>query len=134
MSDVLSREQVNKILHQRMDEQAYEVLMAHDAVLRARCETAEHTLMEAFGKIDGLKDQLAAAQADVKRMRAAVENEPELPGDMPQEMYDAVKEDKDAMAELLRIVVRKTKENILAKALATTADRRAGDRRKEVCD
>jgi len=37
---------------------------------------------------------------------------PVLPGDMPDEMWGAIRNDKDAVQESMRIVVRQTKENI----------------------
>jgi len=49
------------------------------------------------------------------RVRTVIELEPELTDVMPTEMFEAVKNDKDAMQELYRIVVRKTKEGILQK-------------------
>jgi len=42
----------------------------------------------------------------------AVDDEPELPGNMPDEMWNAISGDRDAMTEALRVVVRKTKEGI----------------------
>lgn len=42
----------------------------------------------------------------------AIDAEPELPGEMPDEMWEAIKNDKDAMTELLRITVRATKSGI----------------------
>lgn len=42
-----------------------------------------------------------------------VRAEPELPGTMPDRMWETVRNDREAMEELLRIVVRKTKANIL---------------------
>lgn len=43
----------------------------------------------------------------------AINDEPELPGEMPDEIYQAVKNDKDALTELVRITVRETKKGIL---------------------
>jgi hypothetical protein len=49
---------------------------------------------------------------DGESVRAAISAEPELPGDMPEKMWAAVKDDRDAAVELLRIVVRLTKDGI----------------------
>jgi hypothetical protein len=47
----------------------------------------------------------------------AIEDEPELPGDMPDEMWDALRgfayrDDREGMIEALRIAVRHTKKGI----------------------
>lgn len=61
----------------------------------------------------------AAQPSSLERMvsceqaRAAIEAEPELPGEMPDEMWQAISKDKDAAAECLRIVVRQTKAGII---------------------
>ena len=46
-----------------------------------------------------------------------IDAEPELPGEMPDEMWQEIREmvlnnDKDGMSELLRVVVRTTKDGI----------------------
>lgn len=49
----------------------------------------------------------------------AVEEEEELPGEMPQQMFEMVKGlDRDAMTEYCRILVRVAKENIVARLKA----------------
>ena len=53
-----------------------------------------------------------ATRIERERCLQAVEDEPELPGDMSDEMWDAIAGDRDAMAEALRIVVRQTKAGI----------------------
>ncbi len=47
---------------------------------------------------------------DVER---AINDEPELPGKMPDEMFEAISGDRDATEEALRICVRQTKAGIL---------------------
>jgi len=42
----------------------------------------------------------------------AINDEPELPGEMPDEIYYSFKDDKGALAELLRITVKETKKGI----------------------
>ncbi len=61
-----------------------------------------------------VEDNLAAAQA-------AIESEPELPDDMPAQMWAAIKNDRDAATEMCRIIVRLTKDGIRKAAGDTTA-------------
>jgi hypothetical protein len=42
----------------------------------------------------------------------AIEDEPEYPGKMPDEMFEALRNDRDAMEEAMRITVRLTKIGI----------------------
>jgi hypothetical protein len=42
----------------------------------------------------------------------AIEDEPEYPGNMPDEIYEAIKNDRGAMGEAMRITVRLTKLGI----------------------
>ena len=49
-----------------------------------------------------------------------VEQEEELPGDMPDELWDAIKNDRDACVKSHQIAVRKTKENIIARIRSRT--------------
>ena len=44
---------------------------------------------------------------------AKIDAEPGLPGDMPDEMWEAIRDDRDAAAEAMRIVVRQTKQGII---------------------
>lgn len=48
-----------------------------------------------------------------EQARAAIMAEPELPGDMPDEMWEAIRNDRDAAVECMRIVVRQTKAGII---------------------
>ena len=48
----------------------------------------------------------------LETVRAAIEREPELPGDMPDEMWEAIRNDRDAMRQALVIAVKETKANI----------------------
>ena len=50
---------------------------------------------------------------DAERVRAAINAEPELPGDMPDEMWEAIRNDRQAAVECMRILVRQTKLGIL---------------------
>jgi hypothetical protein len=67
----------------------------------------------------GTKDliEVIAIEVEAKRLErerclAAVSAEPELPGEIPDEMWDAISSDRDAATEALRIIVRQTKEGI----------------------
>jgi len=72
--------------------------------------------------------QLAAAPTEgnalIELALWAIDMEPELPGEIPEEMVDAVVKavrdtDTDLLAETLRILVRLTKQGIRARYLAT---------------
>jgi hypothetical protein len=52
------------------------------------------------------------ARMERDRCLCAVDEEPEYPGDMPDEMWEAIRGDRDAMAEALRVTVRLTKKGI----------------------
>ena len=42
-------------------------------------------------------------------VRAAIDLEPEVPGDMPDEMWEALRNDRDAMRQAFVITVKETK-------------------------
>lgn len=51
---------------------------------------------------------------------AAIDEEPECPGEMPEAMYQTILNlDKPAMEEWCRILVRETKQGIRERVLAT---------------
>lgn len=69
---------------------------------------------------DELKEKPGASVTSFGLLDAAikaVDAEPELPGSMPDEIWDAIKNDRDAAEELLRIVVRQTKVGIIDRLL-----------------
>ena len=45
----------------------------------------------------------------------AILDEPECPGDMPDEMWETIKNDRDAATRTYQIVVKQTKENIIGR-------------------
>ena len=49
---------------------------------------------------------------DKEMVYKAVDDEPELPGQMPDAMWEAIKGDRDAMGEALRLSVSMTKDDI----------------------
>lgn len=55
----------------------------------------------------------SARMVNSELVRAAISAEPELPGPMPDPMWQAISSDRDAATECLRIVVRETKQGIL---------------------
>ena len=57
---------------------------------------------EARGRLAGLEEAIKDVEA-----------EPELPGDMPDEMWYAIRNDRDACQESHKITVRGTKKNIV---------------------
>jgi hypothetical protein len=66
-----------------------------------------------------VKNALANLQSEPKEemypkesVMKAINDEPELPGEMPDEIYYSFKDDKGALAELLRITVKETKKGI----------------------
>lgn len=48
----------------------------------------------------------------------AVQDEPELPGDMPDEMWEAIRNDRDAVRQAFVIAVRQTKDEIIRRIRA----------------
>ena len=65
-----------------------------------------------FAEIKALIAQ--ALRATWEEAEQVVNEEPELPGRMPPEIWAAIHGDQDATEEAMRIVVRKTKDNIAA--------------------
>lgn len=59
-----------------------------------------------------------ATKIERERCLQAVDDEPELPGDMPDEMWEAIVGDRDATAEAMRVVVRQTKAGIRERIIA----------------
>lgn len=69
-----------------------------------------------MGKKEDVADVLAihheATRLERERCLAAVDAEPELPGEMPDEMWEVLSSDRDAATKALQIIVRKTKSGI----------------------
>ncbi len=63
-------------------------------------------------KAEELERKVHSMQA---RFEEVVRSEEELDGDMPEVMFRACRENKDAMAEAMRVVVRQTKAGILTR-------------------
>ena len=60
--------------------------------------------------------------AERKRWMEAVTDEPELPGEMPDEMWNVLRSDRDAAGEALRIIVRQTKGGILTRGMRSNVE------------
>lgn len=94
------------------------------------CEEEMKVLLESLGLWPTTEDEIvarsqrAAKQSSpsqpasteprltVERAMDAVDAEPELPDDMPDEMWEACRSDRATMQEALRVAVRLTKEGI----------------------
>lgn len=67
-------------------------------------------------------------QAENKKLRKAIEaainDEPECPGKMPDEMWEKIKGDRDAAEEAYRIAIRLTKEGIMRRYKAALEGRK----------
>ena len=72
-----------------------------------------------------------ACLLDLSAVEAAVESEPELPGDMPDEMWNAIRNDRVATSAALRIVVRQTKAGILKRIGALYSPNETGQARRK---
>lgn len=59
-----------------------------------------------------------AASAAIQTALQAIEDEPEVPGPMPDEMWEAIRNDRDACENAIRIAVRLTKEGIRDRLLS----------------
>lgn len=55
---------------------------------------------------------------DRHKVYEAIDEESELPGEMPDEMWNSIKNNRDAYAEAVRIAIRLTKENIKIRVAA----------------
>lgn len=62
------------------------------------------------------KEEIKVLDSQNLKLRCAIDSEPELPDQMPDEIWEKVKNDREALTELLRITVRKTKEGIYNRA------------------
>ena len=101
------------------NDQLKQKALDHDATLNTLRsfgipETRARHLQTALSVYDSrMRKERDALKAEVERLREAIANELELPGGMPDEMWDAIKGDRDATEEGMRIVVRRTKQGIL---------------------
>ncbi len=85
---------------------------------------AERTRVVPHQLAQRLERELAAAERAVERLLKAIQDEPELPGDMPEGVWVSLQGfSYSQMQAFLRGSVRKIKENILARAaLAETKE------------
>ena len=97
----------------------------------ATIDVLEQTRHELTGERNKLKvaidmgaraeNERDAALREVKVLRQAIADEPEYPGDMPDEMWDELRNNRDTMIEALRLTAKLTKEGITARAEAELA-------------
>lgn len=74
-------------------------------------------------ELSGAQAPNDAARVERERCLLAVDQEPELPGDMPDAMWAAIREaSRDDMAEMLRIVVRDTKSSIRERIISGASE------------
>lgn len=99
--------------------------------LLAALEVAQRDLKSVDELLVGRTCELDAALAENARLRelvlAAVEAEPELPGEMPDTVWAATREDAE---RTLRATVRATKRNIADRITAALAARPGGREKK----
>ena len=88
----------------------------HDEFYMKESATGDYVLYSDYAR---LRAELATMDAAIDALKSrfvrAVAEEQELPGAMPIEMWGEIRRDRDAAAECLRIVVRKTKSGIMAR-------------------
>lgn len=67
-----------------------------------------------------------AIERERARCIAAVEAEPEMPGPMPDELWDVIRSGRHVAVDVLRIAVRQTKAGIIARILTPDAKASGG--------
>lgn len=70
--------------------------------------------LQAMRKAENIE---AAKQEERSRCIMMVDDEPELPGDIPDKIWDIIKNDRKATEEALRAAVRLTKDGIKKRIL-----------------
>jgi hypothetical protein len=94
------------------------------AALQQRCaelEAYKPIVSQQQDELAKWKEAHDALQARLAQVERIILDEPELPGDMPEEMWQAIRADKETAQEAMRIAVRKTKQNILDRLQARPA-------------
>lgn len=111
------------VLHQAMTDAAIEapellmIFAAYKRELSLFARAIELAAYEHAGRRRASADAAdAPLRARIERLEAAIADEPDLPGPMPDEMWNAIRGDRDAVERVLRIAVQKTKEGIRARA------------------
>jgi hypothetical protein len=56
---------------------------------------------------------------EIERLREAITSEPELPDNIPDEMWEAMRYDRDITTEAMRLAVQYTKQGIMERAKVT---------------
>jgi len=97
-----------------LDHEEYERAMKdwHHAI-----DYSVHKLVSHVPSLLAAAEERDAARAEAERLRGAIESEPALPDDMPEDMFAAFRTmDREEMEEALRMLVRLTKKCILERA------------------
>jgi len=94
----------------RAETQARKLLLSL-GLTRYVAEESVELLAEAF-KSYAAAEVDAAVRAENLRCLSAVDNEPENPGKMPDEMWEAISRDRDACEKAFQINTALTKRNI----------------------
>jgi hypothetical protein len=100
-----------------------EIKWAFDRLSTILCVTslspkAQRETVELRGEIWGYIEELEAA---IKRLREAIASESELPGDMPDEMWEHLRNNRNGIVKAMRLAVRLTKQGILERAAIDAA-------------
>lgn len=114
-----------------LEEWQQRAIRAEDAIKEIQRPLDEQMarLNETVTQLNGENERLRRMQSETERKPctialSAIAAEPELPGEMPDEMWDVMNSgDRDAVTEAMRIAVRQTKEGIRERYLAAFANR-----------
>jgi len=89
------------------------------ANLKAEAGSNHSLLNDVQAELNEARQQAEqAAERQREKDAEIVDAEPECPGDMPDEMFSLLRNDRDAMSEAIRASVRLTKRNIKSAILA----------------
>lgn len=103
--------------------------LQHDmAALRERCEGYSQAWGVHVARIEALEaDNQRLARERLQWAIQAVTDEEELPGDMPDAMWEAIRGDREATQIALRTTVQETKKGIIARLSARSAQGGGGE-------
>ena len=81
------------------------------------CSTDLFSLMTTKDLSEIISISNEATKNERDRCLQAVTDEPEVPGTMPDEMWEAIRDDRDAIENAIRIAVQQTKAGIRERIL-----------------
>lgn len=90
--------------------------------LKTEMVAGEPVLFAKIGEHPGTKKVLHHDAAAAHALLQAIEGEPEFPGEMPDEMWEALRNDRDAMTFAFGASVRATKDEIKRRASELMAE------------